>query len=71
LRHLSDRNSLGYIAVDLSYCEHVWLRGITKEGYALGSLRNEFTDTSWIVTTEKDSSEVNIKRTTIGFKNFK
>ncbi|CAI6372900.1 unnamed protein product [Macrosiphum euphorbiae] len=57
LLHLSDSNSLGYIAVDLSYCEEDWSRGLTREGYALGFLRNQFVDTSWIVTTEKPCSE--------------
>ncbi|XP_060855754.1 ATP-dependent DNA helicase Q5-like [Metopolophium dirhodum] len=54
LDHLNDINSLGYIAVDLSYCENDWLRGLTKERYALGLLRNKFIDTSWVVTTEKN-----------------
>eukprot|EP00102_Acyrthosiphon_pisum_P020486 XP_016657696.1 PREDICTED: ATP-dependent DNA helicase Q5-like [Acyrthosiphon pisum] len=30
LRHLNNSNSLGYIVVDLSYCENDWSRGITK-----------------------------------------
>ncbi|XP_029341284.1 ATP-dependent DNA helicase Q5-like [Acyrthosiphon pisum] len=59
LHHLNDRNSLGYIVVDLSYCENDWLTGLTEDRYALdlGALRDEFMDTSWVVTTEKARPE--------------
>jgi len=71
LDHLIETNSLGYIVIDIAYCENDWLSGQTEDCYALRILRNTLMDITWIVTTEKASHEVNIKRVTIGFKNFK
>lgn len=71
LHHLIETNSLGFIVIDIAYCENDWLSGQTEDYYALRILRNILTDITWVVTTEKASYEVNIKRTTIGFKNYK
>ncbi|XP_029341353.1 ATP-dependent DNA helicase Q5-like [Acyrthosiphon pisum] len=56
--YLIERNSIGYIVVDTSYCENDWISGQTDKYYALRRLRNTYLHIPWIVTTQKASYEI-------------
>ncbi|KAL4083060.1 hypothetical protein QTP88_028390 [Uroleucon formosanum] len=58
LHHLIETNSLGFIVIDIAYCENDWLSGQTEDYYALRILRNILMDITWVVTTEKASYEI-------------
>lgn len=71
MQFLVNNNELGYIVVDEAYHESYWLLGDTEEYNGLRNLRNRLHNVPWIITTANGSAEVNIKRISIGFKNFK
>lgn len=57
--------------VDEAYHESYWLLGDAEEYNGLRNLRNRLHNVPWIITTANGSAEVNIKRISIGLKNFK